>query len=231
MFKTDIISDIRSVLINMQDTAYRDFHSRLVPTLPKEMIIGVRTPALRKYAKQVCKKDDICTFLSDLSHKFYEENNLHAFIISDYKSFDTSIAAVCRFVPYIDNWATCDVLRPKCFSGNQDKLYKYVEKWLCSNETYTVRFGIGMLNSYYLDGHFDRNHLNIVSEIRSDEYYVRMMVAWYFATALAKQKDSVLPYLEERKLDKWTHNKTIQKAIESFRIDNNLKNYLKQLRI
>lgn len=231
MKNIDLISEIREDLINMQDKAYRDFHSRLVPTLPKDSIIGVRTPALRRYAKHLAKDCRVDVFLSDLPHKYYEENNLHVFIVSDYKDFDLCIDGVREFVPYIDNWATCDVFRPKCFNGNQTGLYKYVEKWLCSTETYTLRFGIGMLNSYYLDGFFEEEHLRLVSQINSDEYYVKMMIAWYFATALAKQQSSTLAYLEDRRLDKWTHNKTIQKAIESYRIDEDFKHYLKQLRI
>lgn len=225
-----MISRINKELFNMQDLAYRDFHSRLVPTLDKNTIIGVRTPLLRKFAKQLAKEGSVEEFLSALPHKYYEENNLHAFIIEDIKDFKTCISNLERFLPYIDNWATCDCLRPKCFKKNTDCLIDYVIKWILDDRTYIKRFGIGMLLSYYLDDEFDKRYLNIVSQIRSDEYYVNMMKAWYFTTALTKQYDSAIEYLTLNKLDKWTHNKTIQKAVESYRIPKSQKAFLKTLK-
>ncbi len=225
-----MISRINKELFNMQDLAYRDFHSRLVPTLDKETIIGVRTPLLRRFAKQLAKEGSVEEFLSALPHKYYEENNLHAFIIEDIKDFKTCISNLERFLPYIDNWATCDCLRPKCFKKNTDCLIDYVIKWILDDRTYIKRFGIGMLLSYYLDDEFDKRYLNIVSQIRSDEYYVNMMKAWYFTTALTKQYDSAIEYLTLNKLDKWTHNKTIQKSIESYRIPESQKAFLKTLK-
>lgn len=225
-----MISRINKELFNMQDLAYRDFHSRLVPTLDKNTIIGVRTPLLRKFAKQLAKEGSVEEFLSALPHKYYEENNLHAFIIEDIKDFKTCISNLERFLPYIDNWATCDCLRPKCFKKNTDCLIDYVIKWILDDRTYIKRFGIGMLLSYYLDDEFYKSYLNIVSQIRSDEYYVNMMKAWYFTTALTKQYDSAIEYLTLNKLDKWTHNKTIQKAVESYRIPESQKAFLKTLK-
>ena len=224
-------SDILSQLLNLQDVAYRDFHSRLVPQIDKDSIIGVRTPLLKKLALQVLKSDCLCDFLSDLPHKYYEENNLHAFIIAKYNDFNTCIDAVDRFLPYVDNWATCDGLRPVCFAKNKHKLLPYVRKWFCDERTYVKRFGIEVLMNHFLDDDFDISFHDAVSCIVSDEYYVKMMIAWYFATALAKQYESTIPYIESQKLDKWIHNKTIQKAIESYRIDDETKAYLKTLRV
>ena len=215
----------------MQDKAYRDFHSRLIPNIDKKLIIGVRTPALRKFTKELSKMKDFQNFLFDLPHKYYEENNIHAFYIQSTKSFDECIALLESFLPYIDNWATCDMLRPLCFRNNTDRLYPYILKWLRNENTYTVRFAIGMLNSYYLDSEFCEEHLKIVSSVKSQEYYVKMMVAWYFATALSKQYDTALAYIEKRILDTWIHNKTIQKSIESYKIPNDRKEYLKSLKI
>lgn len=225
-----MISRINKELFNMQDLAYRDFHSRLVPTLDKNTIIGVRTPLLRRFAKRLTKEGSVEEFLSALPHKYYEENNLHAFIIEDIKDFKTCISNLERFLPYIDNWATCDCLRPKCFKKNTDCLIDYVIKWILDDRTYIKRFGIGMLLSYYLDDEFDKRYLNFVSQIRSDEYYVNMMKAWYFTTALTKQYDSAIEYLTLNKLDKWTHNKTVQKAVESYRIPESQKAFLKTLK-
>ncbi len=226
-----VIERVRQDLLNMQDTAYRDFHSRLVPTLQRTGIIGVRTPVLRRYAKTLTRESEIETFLNDLPHKYYEENNLHAILIENCKCYDECLNKIKCFLPYIDNWATCDMLRPKCFKKNAPSLLPHVYKWIDDDRTYVKRFGIGMLNSFYLDEHFNEEQLIKVSKIESDEYYVKMMVAWYFATALAKQENTALIYLENKTLDKWTHNKAIQKAVESFRISSDLKYYLKTLRI
>ena len=223
-------SDTLSQLLNLQDVAYRDFHSRLVPQIDKESIIGVRTPLLKKLALQVSRSGCLFDFLSDLPHKYYEENNLHAFIISKINDFDTCIQAVNDFLPYIDNWATCDGLRPVCFSNNKEKLLPFVFKWIDDERTYVRRFGIEVLMNHYLGDEFDVYYHEVVSKIVTEEYYVRMMIAWYFATALAKQYEATISYIESARLDKWTHNKTIQKAIESYRIADETKMYLKTLK-
>lgn len=225
-----MISKIREYLFNMSDSAYRDFHSRLVPGLDKERIIGVRTPILKKYAEVIAKQQGISDFLVDLPHKYYEENNLHAYIIALMSDFDSCVDALEAFLPYIDNWATCDGLRPKCFTENRDRLVPKALEWISDDRTYVKRFGIQVIMNHFLDDCFDERYNSIISSVRSDEYYVNMMVAWYFATALAKQYDKTVVYLENRMLDKWTHNKTIQKAIESYRISDETKIYLKTLK-
>lgn len=223
-------SDIVKRLFELQDTAYRDFHSRLVPTLDKETIIGVRIPALRAFAKELSKSEDIDLFLNSLPHKYYEENNLHAFIIEGISDFDECVKALDKFLPYVDNWATCDSLRPKCFRGNEERLHLKALHWIEDDRVYVKRFGIGVLMNHFLDEHFEECYLEAVSVIRSDEYYINMMIAWFFATALAKQYDKAVVYLEQHRLDVWTHNKTIRKAIESYRITQEQKAYLKTLK-
>lgn len=218
-------------LFEMQDLKYRDFSHSLMPTVDKEKVIGVRTPALRKLAKEFFKDKNIKNFMSYLPHRYYEENNLHAFMIEQIKDFDTAISEIDRFLPYVDNWATCDCMSPKAFKKDLDRLLIKTDKWLASTHTYTVRYGICTLMRYYLDDRFSPDLLKKVAEIRSDEYYINMMIAWYFATALAKQYDEALPYISERKLDKWTHNKAIQKAIESYRVPDEHKAHLKTLKI
>ena len=225
-----IISDIRTFLFDNKDTGYRDFYAGLCPSLDKEKIIGVRTPILRKYAKQLFKRPDVEFFLYDLPHMYYEENNLHAFIIELYCDFEVCISAIDLFLPFVDNWATCDGLRPKCFSKNKDKLISKALEWVNDDRVYVKRFGIGVLMNHYLDESFDAELLNLVASIKSDEYYINMMRAWYFATALSKQYEAVLPLLVDNKLDVWTHNKTIQKAVESYRIQKEQKDFLKLLR-
>ena len=226
-----ILDEIRNELFKMQDIAYRDFNSKLIPTLDKSLFIGVRTPELRKYAKQLAKREDIEDFLHSLPHKYFDENQLHAFIVSEIKDFKSCVDRVNEFLPYVDNWATCDQLSPKVFKKNHKELIAYIKEWLESDKVYTVRFGIGMLMEHFLDEDFDISYLETVSNIRSDEYYVNMMIAWYFATALAKQYESVIPFIEKRSLDIWTHNKAIQKAVESLRISDEKKEYLKNLKI
>ena len=225
-----MIDAIRNSLFDMQDKAYRDFHSRLVPNIDKNTIVGVRTPLLRKYAKKLSRQKDICLFLNDIPHKYYEEYNIHGFIIQDIKDFDECIKMLEKFLPYIDNWATCDMLRPGVFKNNTERLYHYILKWIKSDKPYTVRFAIGMLNSYYLDEYFKKEHLELVSCVKSQDYYVKMMISWYFSTALAKQYDAAISFIEGNALDKWTHNKAIQKAVESFRITDEKKMYLKTLK-
>lgn len=224
-------NEIRVELFKMQDMDYRDFNSKLIPTVDKESMIGIRTPDLRKYAKQLGKSSDVIEFLQTLPHKYFDENQLHAFIISEIKDFKNCIDEINRFLPYIDNWATCDQLSPKVFKKHHKELITYIKEWLKSDKVYTLRFGIGMLMEHFLDEDFDISYLETVSNIRSDEYYVNMMIAWYFATALAKRYESVLPFIENRRLDIWTHNKAIQKAVESLRISDEKKEYLKSLKI
>ena len=226
-----INTQIQEYLFSQQDLKYRDFHSRLMPTIDKNVIIGVRVPILRKYAKEISKNSDVKCFLCALPHKYYEENNQHAFIIEKIKDYDTCIKMLDAFLPYIDNWATCDSLCPKIFKANKDKLLKKISIWLKSNHTYTMRFGIKMLMTFFLDEDFDIKYPTAISQIRSDEYYIKMMVAWYFATALAKQYDTIIPFIENHTLDTDTHNKAIQKAIESHRITDEQKRYLRTLRI
>lgn len=221
---------IKEELFKLQDIKYRDFQSKLIPGVEPNTVIGVRTPELRKLAKKLLKADDISDFLKILPHQYFDENQLHAFILSEIKDFDQCIEEVNCFLPYIDNWATCDQLSPKIFKKNKIKLYEYIKKWLNSSHTYTVRFAIGMLMQYFLDDDFDIKYPKMIAKIKSDEYYINMMIAWYFATALAKQYEKILPFIENKKLEKWTQNKTIQKAIESYRITPEQKEYLKKLK-
>ena len=221
------MNQLQEQLFAMQDLEYRDFHSKLMPTIDKEIIIGVRTPKLRKFAKVFSKTAEKDMFLDALPHQYYEENNLHGFLLEMEQDYDCLMERLEAFLPYVDNWATCDMMRPKVFKKHLAELLLRVERWLSSNDTYTVRYGIGILLSFYLDEAFQPKFLERVAQIRSEEYYVNMMIAWYFATALAKQYEYALPYIEEQRLDKWTHNKTIQKAIESYRITKEQKKYLR----
>ena len=222
--------DILKRLFEMQDTGYRDFHSKLMPNIDKDKIIGIRIPSLRSFAKEINNTPDACEFLQHLPHEFYEENNLHAFLIAQINDFDKCIYELDRFLPFIDNWATCDSLRPKCFKLNTDRLVSHIYRWIKSNEPYTVRFGIEMLMVHYLDEYFDKEYLSLVSKIRSDEYYVNMMIAWYFATALAKHYKEAVSFIESCSLSLWVHNKAIQKSCESYRILESQKAYLKALK-
>ena len=226
-----MIHQIRTELFRLQDQQYRDFQSSLIQTLEPDTMIGVRTPALRKYAKQLSKQADVSVFLRDLPHRYFDENQLHAFIISDIKDYGQCMDEVRRFLPYVDNWATCDQMSPKVFKKHRAELLEQIRQWLRSEETFTVRFAIGMLMQHFLDDAFEAAYPEMVAQIRSEEYYVNMMIAWYFATALAKQYASALPFLEGRRLDAWTHNKAIQKAVESYRITPEQKAYLKRLKI
>ncbi|MGM9551456.1 MAG: 2-thiouracil desulfurase family protein [Clostridia bacterium] len=225
-----INSNIRNSLFEMQDLKYRDFHAKLMPNVKKDLIIGIRTPVLRKFAKEL-KEDDANRFLEVLPHKYYEENNLHAFLLENIKDYDLCIQKVNEFLPYVDNWATCDMLRPKCFKKHKRELLGEIKNWLNSDKVYTVRFAIGMLMTHFLDDDFDPVYPKIVSEIKSDEYYVNMMIAWYFATALSKQWEEVSPYITEFSLPLWVHNKAIQKAVESFRITGEQKAFLKNYKL
>lgn len=226
-----IVEEITNELFKMQDEKYRDFNSKLIPTVDKESMIGVRTPDLRKYAKQLVKREDVREFLHSVPHKYFDENQLHAFVLAEIKDFGVCIEEVKNFLPYIDNWATCDQLSPKAFKKYREELLPLIREWIRSDKTYTVRFGIGMLMEHFLDEDFDPAYPEMVTETRSEEYYINMMTAWYFATALAKQYEKVLPFIENKKLDTWTHNKAIQKAVESYRITDEQKTYLKGLKV
>ncbi len=226
-----MVEYIREKLFEMRDENYRDFNSKLIPTINKKTIIGVRTPKLRKLAKELITHTDIDEFLNSLPHTYYEENNLHAFLIEQIDDYNDCIREVNRFLPYIDNWATCDSLSPKVFKKEPKRMLCNIKFWISSEDTYVVRFGIGMLMRFFLNENFSLEYLKIVSKIKSDEYYINMMIAWYFATALAKQYDSTIPYLESRCLSDWVHNKTIQKAKESLRISKKQKEYLNTLKI
>ena len=219
--------DIQKMLFDMRDEKYCDFHAKLMPNIDKSRIIGVRVPQIRALAKKI--KNDTGDFLEKLPHKYYEENNLHAFLIAEIADFDECIKKLNAFLPYVDNWATCDGMKPKCFRKNKEKLLKEIEKWLKSKHEYTVRFAILMLMTHFLDEDFDKKHLEKVSKIKSDKYYINMMIAWYFATALAKQWDDAIIYIENHVLSDWVHKKAIQKARESYRITENQKEYLKNL--
>ena len=226
-----INEDILKKLYALQDIKYRDFQGKLLPNVDPKTIIGVRTPDLRTLAKELAKQDDIGTFLDTLPHAYFDENQLHAFILSELKDYDRCIQGVNTFLPYIDNWATSDQLSPRVFRKHKTELLSYIKKWLKSDATYTVRFAAGMLMQHYLDEDFKSEYPKLVAAIKSDEYYINMMRAWYFATALAKQYDAIIPYIEQKKLDPWTHNKAIQKAVESYRIKAEQKEYLKTFRL
>lgn len=225
-----IVDEIQKELFALQDTAYRDFQAKLIPNLENGTMIGVRTPALRKMAKQMAKREEIGAFLEALPHTYFDENQLHAFIIAERKDFAQCMEELTRFLPFVDNWATCDQLSPKIFKKYRQELLPYIKEWMTSDQTYVVRFAVGMLMEHFLDADFDLAYPEMVSKIRSEEYYINMMVAWYFATALAKQYEAVLPYMEEMRLDPWTHNKAIQKSIESNRITAQQKAYLRGLK-
>lgn len=214
-------------LFELQDLEYRDFHAKLMPTVDKEKVIGVRTPALRKFAREFGKSEEAGEFMKVLPHDYYEENNLHGFLIEGIKDYEQCICALDAFLPYVDNWATCDMMAPKVFKKHLPELEHKIDEWMASEHAYTVRYGIGMLMRFYLDEGFRVEYLAKAAAVESEEYYVKMMIAWYFATALAKQYETALPFIEERRLEKWTHNKAIQKAVESSRITAEQKKYLR----
>ena len=222
---------IQEKLFELQDLGYKEFQSKLIPNIAPELIIGVRTPVLRKYAKEIAGTDEAEEFLKSLPHEYYDEDNLHAFLIENEKDFDKAIALTEKFLPYIDNWATCDMFLPPVFRKNTDKLLPYIRRWINDLRPYTVRYAIGLLMSLYLDELFTDEFPRLVSAVESEEYYVEMMIAWYFATALAKQYESVIDYFTGRILDRQVHNKALQKAIESKRISRATKAYLRELKI
>lgn len=217
-------------LFEMQDLSYRDFHSRLMPGVPKEKIIGVRVPQLRKLTKELLIEGDYEPFLQELPHKYYEQDNVHILLISACGDFNEAVKLVSSFLPYIDNWATCDMLSPKAFAVKPATLAEYAEKWAGDKHVYTARFGISVFMKFFLGQHFKPEYADIVADVSNGDYYVKMMQAWYFATALAKNEKEILPYFENRRLEAWVHNKAIQKSIESYRITCELKEHLRKLR-
>ncbi len=227
----NIEQEIRDRLFALRDEEYGAFQGKLIPTVSPETIIGVRTPALRALAKELRGRGEIDGFLTALPHRYFDENQLHAFLLSLEKDYRAAVAGLDAFLPYVDNWATCDQMSPKVFRRHRAELLSEIERWLASQHVYTVRFGVGMLMEHYLDDAFREECLARVAALRSEEYYVNMMIAWYFATALCKQYDAALPYIELRRLDVWTHNKAIQKAIESRRVPEERKERLRALKI
>ncbi len=224
------MKEITDWLLSQKDEKYRDFQVKLIPTVSKNYVIGVRTPVLRKGAKELAKRRETEDFLAELPHNYFEENQLHAFLICEDKDFSSCIEKLDVFLPYIDNWATSDQLSPPVFRQNKAELIPHIERWITSDHTYMIRFGIKQLMDLFMDSDFDLKYADMVADINSDEYYVNMMIAWYFATALAKQYESVLPYIEEHRMPVWIHNKSIQKAVESKRIPQEHKEYLKSLK-
>lgn len=224
------MNSLQKQLFELQDLKYRDFHSKLLPGIDKEKIIGIRTPQLRKFAKEFAKTKEADLFLQDLPHTYYEENNLHMMLVSWMKDYGACLKEVRRFLPYIDNWATCDLPLPKCFEKHKTELLPEIQSWIMDTHTYTIRYGIGVLMRLYLDESFLPEFPELVAQVRSEEYYVNMMIAWYMATALAKQWETIIPYIEQKKLPEWVHRKTIQKAVESYRITPEQKAYLKTFR-
>lgn len=222
--------NITEKLFENQDLKYKEFQSKLMPTIDEDTIIGVRTPMVRKLAKEFSKFPEAKNFMQNLPHRYYEENNIHAFMIETIKDYDECIRELDRFLPYVNNWATCDSMSPKILRKHTDELYEQIKIWINSDLTYTVRFAIEMLMSFYLDEKFKPEYSELVAQVESDEYYVKMMQAWYFATALAKQYDDTIHFVEKRTLPEWVHKKTIQKAIESYRITDEQKSYLRTLK-
>lgn len=225
------IKEIRQGLFALKDEKYKEFQKKLIPTVDENTVIGVRTPVLRKYAKDVSGTPGAVIFMQTLPHEYYEENNLHGMLIETMKDYDECIAYLDEFLPYVDNWATCDLISPRVFKKHKDELLVKIKEWMASDRVYTIRFGMEMLMTHFLDEDFKPEYLGMAANVHSEEYYVNMMIAWFFATALAKQYEVSLPYIENHCMDRWTHNKTIQKAIESYRITDEQKRYLKSLKI
>ncbi len=226
MAKFDVVKELRRVA----DEEYADFQAKLTPTIDRGMFIGVRVPNARKLAKEIYRSGEYDSFLKKLPHKYYDENMLHGLILSEFRDYDGCIREVDRFLPYVDNWAVCDIMSPKCFKKNKDSLIKKISEWTASDKVYTSRFGIEMLMTHFLDEDFDKKYLKIPAKVHLADYYSKMMVAWFYATALAKQWDATIPYIEAGELEIWTHNKTIQKARESYRITAEQKEYLQTLK-
>ena len=225
------MTHIQAKLFEMKDEKYKQFNSKLIPNISPDTQIGVRIPDIRRLTKEIKGTEEAKEFLNDLPHEYFEENNLHGYLIETVKDFDEAIILTEKFLPYIDNWATCDTISPVIFRKNIPALYEKIKAWLKSDSTYTIRFAINMLMKFFLDENFTDEVLLLVAEIESNEYYVNMVRAWFFATAMAKQREKTLPYIKGKKLDKWTHNKTIQKCVESFRITNEDKKILKEMKL
>lgn len=225
------MTELQKQLFELKDEKYREFHSKLMPTVSKEKIIGIRTPVLRKFAKEFFKNDSCENFIKTLPHEYYEENNLHGLYIQKIKDFDECLNALDEFLPLVDNWASCDLLNPPALRKNPEKLLSHIKVWLKNEHTYTVRYGVKCLMDNFLEINFTDEIPQLVCEVSHDDYYVKMVQAWFFATALAKQYDAVIPFIEQRKLPVWIHNKTIQKAIESYRISKDVKDKLKTMKI
>ena len=223
------MKEIEKLLFEHRDAEYAAFQAKLTPSVDKARFIGVRVPEVRKLAKQLCQEPSAQEFLLELPHQYYDENMLHALLISEIRDYEKAVGETARFLPYVDNWAVCDILSPKVFRKHKPELLEKIRQWVSSGETYTIRFGVEMLMSHYLDADFRPEYLEIPAELRSEEYYVNMMIAWFFATALAKQWEAAIPYLEQGRLSAWVHKKTIQKARESYRITDAQKAYLKTL--
>lgn len=228
---TDFDSYIKKRLFALCDKEYREFNAKLIPTVLKESVIGVRVPDVRSLAKELSGKDGVQDFLKKLPHTYFEENNLHAFLIEKIKDYDECMRAIKQFLPYIDNWATCDMMRPKCLGKNKPELICDIKEMLHSADIYAVRYGVGMLMCHFLGDDFKEEYLELAANASCEEYYINMMVAWYFAEALAKQYDSTIVFLEKKRLPFWVHNKAIQKAIESNRIPKDTKEYLRSLKV
>lgn len=222
--------EIQKKLFELQDIGYAEFQSKLTPTVPRETFIGVRVPELRKLTKNYIKDKESQKFLKELPHQFYDENMLHGLLLSEIKDYDSCINELDIFLPYVDNWAVCDIMSPKVFKKHKEKLLEKIKIWAASNQVYTCRFGLEMLMTHFLDEDYKPEYLEIAAGVHSEEYYVNMMIAWFFATALAKQWDTTIPYITENRLSEWVHNKTIQKARESYRITDEQKKYLKGLK-
>lgn len=222
--------EIREALFELQDKKYKEFQYKLTPNIPIEKMIGVRVPNVRKLAKKYIGTSEGEEFIKNLPHLYYDENMLHGLLISEIKDYDICVKEVNKFLPYVDNWAVCDITSPKIFKKHKKELINEIKKWVKSDKVYVCRFGIEMLMSHYLDEDYNPEYLKMPAQVKTDEYYVRMMIAWFFATALAKQWDTTIPYIKENKLDKWVHNKIIQKARESYRITQEQKEYLKSLK-
>lgn len=222
--------NIQKRLLELSDEKNADFSAKLTPGIDREKFLGVRIPASRKLAKEIIKENEHKDFLNSLPHKYYDENILHSILISEIKDYDECIKYIDEFLPYVDNWAVCDTMSPKAFKNKHERLMNDILRWVDSDQTYTIRFGLKILMAHFLDNYFKNEYLEIPAKIKSDEYYINMMIAWFYATALAKQWDSTIVYIENGVLDKWVHNKAIQKARESYRITAEQKEYLKSLK-
>ncbi len=226
-----MMTGLQNRLKELSDEKYAALQIKITPGILPENTMGVRVPILRKFAKEYSKEEEHVAFMQELPHKYYDENMLHGLLVEQIKDYDTCIAEIDRFLPYVDNWAVCDIMSPKVLKKKKNHLLVKIKEWSQSDKTYTCRFGIGMLMGHFLDEDFKEEYLEIPAAVKSEEYYVNMMIAWFYATAIAKQYEAVLPYLLEHRLGKWVHNKTIQKARESRRISEETKEYLKSLKI